>query len=103
MSLLSLLSFSGICSCPVRVFVILIDQATFIAIVHPGDLPSVCSVCEYTFCGYVRYVWFELHLTHFSIVLGHGLFEAQLGFDASHVFIHMPVYRKLLLSGHVMI
>jgi len=78
MSLLSLLSFSGICSRPVRVFVILIDQATFIAIVHPGDLPSVCSVCEYTFCGYVRYVWFELHLTHFSIVLGHGLFEAQV-------------------------
>lgn len=102
MSLLSLLSFSGVCSRLVRIFVILIDQATFIAIVHPGDLPSACSVCEHTFCGYVRYVWFELHLTHFSIVLVYGLFEAELGFDASHVFIRMPVYQRLLLSGHVM-
>jgi len=93
MSLLSLLSFSGVCSRLVRILVILIDQATFIVIVHPGDLPSACSVCEYTFCSYVRYVQFELHLTHFSIVLGYGLFEAQLGFDASHVFIHMPVIK----------
>jgi hypothetical protein len=48
-------------------------------------------------------VWFEPHLTNFSIVFGYGLFEAQLGFDASHVFICMPVYERLLLSGHVMI
>jgi len=103
MSLLILLSFSGVCSCLVHIFVILIDQATFITIVHPGDLPSACSVCDYTFCGYVRYVQFEQHLTHFSIVLGYGLSEAELGFDASHFFIRTPVYRRLLLSGHVMI
>jgi hypothetical protein len=87
----------------VRIFVILIDEATFVANVHPGDLLSACSVCEYMFCSYVRYVWFEPHLTNFSIVLVYGLFEAQLGFDASHVFIRMPVYERLLLSGHIMI
>ena len=97
------MSFSGVCSRLARIFVILIDQVTFIAIVDPGDLPSVCSVCEYTFCGYVRFVRFELVLTHFSIVFGYGPFEAQLGFDASRVFIRMPVYWRLLLSDHVMI
>jgi len=42
----------------VRIFVILIDEATLVAIVHPGGLLSACSVCEYMFCSYVRYVWF---------------------------------------------
>lgn len=103
MSLLILLSFSRVCSRPVCIFVIVIDQATFIVIVRPGDLLPAYLVCEYTFCSYVRYVWFEPHLTHFSIALGYGLFKAELGFDASHVFVRMPVYRRLLLSGHVMI
>jgi hypothetical protein len=94
-----LLSFSRVCSRPVRIVVILIDQA-IVAIVHPGNLLSACSVCEYMFCSYV---WFEPHLTNFSIVLGYGLFEAQLGFDVSYVFIRMRVYERLLLSGHVMI
>jgi hypothetical protein len=74
-----------------HIFVILIDQATFIVIAHPGDLLSA-MLCEYMFCGYVKYVGFEPHLTHFSIFLGYRLFEAEIGFDASHVFIRMPVY-----------
>jgi hypothetical protein len=41
-------------------------------------------------------------LPHFSFVLGYGLFEAQFGFDANRV-IRMLVYRRLLLSGHIMI
>ena len=66
MSVLSLLSFCRVCSRPVRIFVILKGKATFIAIVHPGTLPSACSVCEYRFCGCVRDVWFESHLTVFQ-------------------------------------